>query len=194
MLGSGGLLSQGCHGRWRTAGEIHEQDMRDLDYRREYERTRLANDVAIRVIQYRLARGLSQAGLARMLGWRQPNVARLESGEHEPTVATLARLADALGEDFSVDIKRSGVKLRLAPRESKAAADETVALVIRARAEGQILGGYRRYGRDLARSCPAEVRPGKDRRQAAQTQPVWGDPTAGGTDGRRSRQRLTTFR
>ncbi|SRR5258706_2321677 len=94
------------------AGELHEQDMRDPEYRREYERTRLANDVAIKVIGYRVDHGLSQAALGRLLGMRQPHVARLESGDHEPSVATLARLADALGLDFSVDIKRGRVKLR----------------------------------------------------------------------------------
>ena len=49
----------------RSAEEIHEQDMRDLDYRREHERTRLANDVAIKVIRYRVDHGLTQAALAR---------------------------------------------------------------------------------------------------------------------------------
>lgn len=47
-----------------------------------------------------------------MLGWRQPNVARLEAGQHEPSVATLARLADVLGLDFSIEIKRGRVGLR----------------------------------------------------------------------------------
>ncbi len=93
----------------RSAGEIRQEDMRDLDYRREYDRTRLANQVAIKVIQYRVTRGLSQTALARMLGWRQPNVARLEAGEHEPSVGTLARLADILGLDFSIEIKRGRV-------------------------------------------------------------------------------------
>jgi ribosome-binding protein aMBF1 (putative translation factor) len=96
----------------QSADEIHDQDMRDLDYRREHERTRIANDVAIKVIAYRAARGLSQSALARMLGMRQPNVARLESGDHEPSLSTLARLSEALGEDFSVDIKSGHVELR----------------------------------------------------------------------------------
>lgn len=38
--------------------------MRDLDYRREIERTRLANDVAVKVIQYRVSHGLTQAAEA----------------------------------------------------------------------------------------------------------------------------------
>src|SRR5258707_14224221 len=87
------------------AGELHEQDMRDPEYRREYERTRLANDVAIKGIGYRVDHGLSQAALRRLLGMRQPHVARLEPGDHEPSVATLARLADALRLDFNADIQ-----------------------------------------------------------------------------------------
>jgi ribosome-binding protein aMBF1 (putative translation factor) len=102
----------------RSADEVHKQDMQDLDYRREYERTRLANDVAIKVIQFRIKHRMSQADLGKLLGWKQPNVARLESGDHEPSVATLARLADALGLDFSLDIKRGRVRLRYAARDA----------------------------------------------------------------------------
>ena len=108
----------------RTADEIHEQDMRDLDYRREYERTRLANDVAIKVIRYRVANGLSQAALARRLGMRQPHVARLEAGDHEPSLSTLARLSTVLGLDFSVTVKPDRMNLRYAVRDSDASAQE----------------------------------------------------------------------
>lgn len=96
----------------RSAEEIHEQDMRDLDYRREHERTRLASDVAVRVIRYRADHGLSQAALARQLGMRQPHIARLEAGAHEPSLSTLARLSAGLGLDFSVDVKPDRMRLR----------------------------------------------------------------------------------
>jgi len=101
-----------------TEAEVHEQDMRDLDYRREIERTRLANDVAIKVIQYRVTHSLSQAALARLVGMRQPNIARLEAGDHEPSLSTLSRLSAALGLDFSVDVKPDRMKLRYAARDS----------------------------------------------------------------------------
>lgn len=107
-----------------TAGEIHREDMQDLDYRREYERTRLANEVAIKVIQFRATHGLSQADLARLLGWKQPNVARLESGDHEPSLSTLSRLALALKLDFSVVVKADRVGLRYAARDSAAAEED----------------------------------------------------------------------
>jgi len=96
-----------------TATEIHEQDMRqDPEYRREYDRLKLANDVAVRVLAYRTQHALSQVQLARKLGMRQPNIARLESGEHEPSLATLTRLSSVLGLDFSIDIKAGELKLR----------------------------------------------------------------------------------
>ena len=106
----------------RTAGEIQKEDMQDLGYRREYERTRLANEVAIQVIHYRVTRGLSQTALARELGWRQPNVARLEAGDHEPTVATLAHLSDKLGLEFTIEIKNGRVTLRNPPAGRRVAA------------------------------------------------------------------------
>lgn len=100
----------------RAETEIHEQELRDAEYRLEIERTQFANDVAIKVIQYRVTHGLSQAELARRLGMRQPNVARLESGEHEPSLSTLARLSLGLGLDFSVEVKTGALKLRYPAR------------------------------------------------------------------------------
>lgn len=47
-----------------------------------------------------------------MTGMRQPNIARLESGEHEPSLSTLARLSSVLGVDFSVEVKRGHLRLR----------------------------------------------------------------------------------
>jgi transcriptional regulator with XRE-family HTH domain len=98
-----------------SARAIHERHMREsLEYRREYERTRFANDVALRVVKYRAEHGLSQTALAKLLGMHQSAIARLEAGEHEPSLTMLSRLAQVLGEDFSVDIKPDRVELRSA--------------------------------------------------------------------------------
>jgi transcriptional regulator with XRE-family HTH domain len=51
----------------------------------------------VKVVAFRADNGLSQSALARMLGWRQPRIARLEAADHEPSLATLSRLADVLG-------------------------------------------------------------------------------------------------
>jgi DNA-binding XRE family transcriptional regulator len=95
-----------------TAEEIHARDMDDPAYGVEYERTRFANQIAIRVLRYRAEHNLTQTAFGRLVGMRQPHVARLEAGEHEPSLSTLVRLSTALGVDFTVDISSTGAQLR----------------------------------------------------------------------------------
>ena len=57
----------------------------------------LLNRVAFRVLQYRKAGGLSQAGLAERMQTQQPAIARIEAGEANLTLRTLAQLAFFLG-------------------------------------------------------------------------------------------------
>ena len=96
----------------RNAADLAAEELRDPEVRREYERTAFAYGVAIRVISYRAEHGLSQSALARELGMRQPAVARLEAGEHEPSLGTLARLARGLGIDLSIEITPHALGLR----------------------------------------------------------------------------------
>ena len=91
-------------GTLKTHRELVADSMRDDDYRAEAERTRFAHDVAMRVIAYRIEQDISQAELGRRVGMRQPHIARLEAGEHEPSLTTLARLSRALGIEFHIDI------------------------------------------------------------------------------------------
>jgi DNA-binding XRE family transcriptional regulator len=95
-----------------TATELHERDLADPDYRAEHQRTRFANEVAIRVFRYRSEHRLTQTAFGRLVGMRQPNVARLEAGDHEPSVSTLARLSAALDVDFTLAITPEGVRLQ----------------------------------------------------------------------------------
>ena len=95
----------------KTTEELHTGDLDDPEYRAEWERTHITHEVAMRVISYRVEHQLTQTELARMLGMRQPHIARLEAGEHEPSLATLSRLARVLGLEFHIDITRSALRL-----------------------------------------------------------------------------------
>lgn len=46
--------------------------------------------------------GLSQAELAARVGTSQPAIARLESGDTNPTIATLQRVCEALGHELVI--------------------------------------------------------------------------------------------
>jgi ribosome-binding protein aMBF1 (putative translation factor) len=96
----------------KTAGQVAAEELADPEIRREHERTALARAVAMRVIGYRINNGLSQTGLARLLGMHQSAIARLEAGDHEPSLATLSRLARVLEVEFHIDITPDAFQLR----------------------------------------------------------------------------------
>lgn len=91
--------------QWLNTSALREERLgKDLVARERWERTAVARAVAIAVIRYRAERGLSQRALAKQLGMSQPHIARLELGEHNPSLDMLQRLAQGLGQCFIVAI------------------------------------------------------------------------------------------
>ncbi len=86
------------------AKDVLAKHLQTPDFRREWERSALARAVAVAVVSYRTKRRLTQTQLARKLGVRQPHVARLETGEHTPTLEMLQRLSRMLGLLFIVEV------------------------------------------------------------------------------------------
>ncbi|MHB8335632.1 MAG: helix-turn-helix transcriptional regulator [Acidimicrobiales bacterium] len=95
----------------KTGSEMRSEDLRDPEVAFELARTAVANQLAIVIIDYRVEHALTQTALARQLGMRQPAIARLEAGDHEPSVATLARLANRLGITFRLNLTPDSVVL-----------------------------------------------------------------------------------
>ena len=91
----------------------------DPEYRREWERTALARAVAVRVIAYRAVHGLSQTALAGRLKMTQPAIARLESGEHNPTFPMLLRLSEGLGLELAINISPTGREPQLIGKRAR---------------------------------------------------------------------------
>lgn len=73
-------------------------------FRAEWERSALARAVAVAVVGYRAEHQMTQTQLARRLGVRQPHIARLEMGEHTPSIEMLQRLSRVLGLRFIVEV------------------------------------------------------------------------------------------
>lgn len=89
----------------KTHGELLAEEInRDPSFREEWEATAVARVVAAKLIDYRAEHKLSQRKLAEKLGVKQPFVAKLESGERNPEVETLVRIAGALRIEFMLDI------------------------------------------------------------------------------------------
>jgi ribosome-binding protein aMBF1 (putative translation factor) len=84
--------------------EVLRRQLKDEVFRAEWQRGAFARAVALRVVTYRAEHGLSQRALGRKLGMAQSAVARLEAGEHTPTLETMQRLARVLGTGFVVHV------------------------------------------------------------------------------------------
>jgi transcriptional regulator with XRE-family HTH domain len=67
-----------------------------------------ARAVANRLIAYRADHGLTQTALARLLGMSQSTIARLEIGEHIPTLPTLLKLSEVLDLEIMVTMTPAG--------------------------------------------------------------------------------------
>jgi transcriptional regulator with XRE-family HTH domain len=87
---------------------IAEQLRTDPAFRAEWERTALARAVAVAIVRYRAENDLSQRELAERLGMKQPQVARLELGEVNPSIDTLMRISGQLGIEFTIDVSPAG--------------------------------------------------------------------------------------
>ncbi len=89
----------------RTMRTVREEQLeQDPAFRAYWERTALARAVALAVIGYRVEHNLTQTKLGQELDIRQPQVARLETGEHTPSMEMLKRLARGLGLRFIVEV------------------------------------------------------------------------------------------
>ena len=95
----------------RGSDKVTTRQVKDPAVRAEWERTAVARAVAVRLVEYRAEHALSQTALARQLGMKQPAVARLEAGEHNPSFDTLARLSSALGIEFHIAVTPTGVAI-----------------------------------------------------------------------------------
>ena len=95
----------------KTVAHLAANEARDPEVAAELARTTVANQLAILVIQYRVDHQLSQTALARKLGMSQPAIARLEAGDHEPSVATLRRLAQKLGITLRLQVSGDSAEL-----------------------------------------------------------------------------------
>ena len=79
--------------------------LRDPEFRKEYEALEPKYRLASSLIRLRLAKGLTQEQLAKLLDTKQESIARLESGGSLPSLSTVKRVADALDADLEISLR-----------------------------------------------------------------------------------------
>jgi ribosome-binding protein aMBF1 (putative translation factor) len=91
--------------------EVIEEHREDPEFRTEWDRLAFAREVANHVVAYRTQHGLSQRDLAAAVGLAQPQIARLEKAEHQPSFDTLAKLTQATGLTFRFQVTNGAIEL-----------------------------------------------------------------------------------
>ncbi len=99
---------------------IAEQLRTDPEFHAEWKRTVLARAVAIAILKYRRKHHLSQRELADLLGMKQPQVARLELGDVNPSIETFMRISARLGIEFTIDVRPAGAPAHNVTRRAQA--------------------------------------------------------------------------
>lgn len=85
----------------------HEEVKRKLfqssQVKKEYDDLKVLYDIKKEIIQLRISQGLSQKELAEIVGTQQSAISRLESGEYNPSIEFLSRIAHALGKELQIN-------------------------------------------------------------------------------------------
>ncbi len=92
-------------------GEVIDRQREDPEFREVWDRSSFAREVAVHIIRYRAARGLTQSQMARAVGMKQPVIARLERGERAPSLSTLARITAGTRIEFHLDVSNGAIAL-----------------------------------------------------------------------------------
>lgn len=82
--------------------DIKRQLLESPQVKEEYDNLKILYDIKKEIIRLRLSQGLSQKELAQKVGTRQSAISRLESGEYNPSIEFLSKVAHALGKELNI--------------------------------------------------------------------------------------------
>lgn len=79
--------------------------LKDDEFRAEYEKLRPRYEAIEQIIRARKEQNMTQAELAERIGTQKSNISRLESGNYNPTLDMLIKIAQALGKKLSIQLQ-----------------------------------------------------------------------------------------
>lgn len=84
---------------WKKAKKIINKDPEVL---KELKNLELEYQIKSQIITLRKEKKLTQKELAELIGDKQSNISRLESGNYNPTLAKLKKIADCLNQRLEI--------------------------------------------------------------------------------------------
>ena len=85
--------------------DFKKKAFRDPEIKAEYDRLGPEYEIIEAIIRKRLEKGLSQKQLAKKMGTKQSALSRLESGNYNPSLAFLKKVATALDAKLQIQFR-----------------------------------------------------------------------------------------
>ena len=84
--------------------EMKTDMLKDEEFKIEYEKLKPRYEAIEQIIRARKEQNITQAELAKRVGTQKSNISRLESGNYNPGLDFLAKIAESLGKKISVKL------------------------------------------------------------------------------------------
>ena len=84
--------------------EMKTDMLKDEEFKIEYEKLKPRYEAIEQIIRARKEQNITQAELAKRVGTQKSNISRLESGNYNPSLDFLAKVAESLGKEISVKL------------------------------------------------------------------------------------------
>ena len=91
--------------QWKTWRLVRKKLLTDKEFKKAYDASGPQFTIIEKMIEKRLRQGLTQKELARKVGTKQSAISRFESGEYNPTLSFIGKLADALDAEVTISVK-----------------------------------------------------------------------------------------
>ena len=85
--------------------EMKTDMLKDEEFKIEYEKLKPKYEAIEQIIRARKEQNITQAELAKRVGTQKSNISRLESGNYNPSLDFIVKVAELLGKSLSVQIK-----------------------------------------------------------------------------------------
>jgi len=79
------------------------EELRNPKFKKYYDEYGKQLEIAYQILQLRKQKGMSQSELAKKIGTKQSNIARIEAGQQNFTTDTLQKIASILDREFKIE-------------------------------------------------------------------------------------------
>ncbi|MFA5050626.1 MAG: helix-turn-helix transcriptional regulator [Patescibacteria group bacterium] len=86
--------------------EYLAEQLKEPKFKKYYDEYGKQLEIAYQILQLRKQRKMSQAELAKKIGTKQSNIARMETGQQNLTISTLQEIAGVFNCDFKTQFIR----------------------------------------------------------------------------------------